>query len=57
MMDSTKAKLEAMMDTKMDGLKGEIMEGLKKLLIERPLESDNVSHEIHDEDTMKMNQD
>jgi hypothetical protein len=57
MMDSTEAKLEVMMDTKMDGLKGEIMEGLKKFLIERPPESDNVSHEIHDEDTRKMNQD
>jgi hypothetical protein len=30
MMDSTEAKLEVIMDTKMDGLKGEIMEGLKK---------------------------
>ena len=29
MMDSTEAKLEAMMDTKMDGLKEDIMEGLK----------------------------
>ena len=29
MMDSTEAKLEAIMDTKMDGLKGEIMEVLK----------------------------
>jgi hypothetical protein len=57
MMDSTEFKLEVMMDTKMDGLKGEIIEGMKKLLIERPLESDNVSHEIHDEDTWKMNQD
>jgi hypothetical protein len=57
MVDSTEAKLEAMIDTKMDGLKGEIMEGLKTLLIERPSESDNVSHEIHDEDTRKMNQD
>jgi hypothetical protein len=57
MMDSTEAKMEAMMDTKMDGLKGEIMEGLKKLIIERPPENDNVSHEIHDEDTRKMNQD
>jgi hypothetical protein len=57
MMDSTEAKMEVMMDTKMDGLKEEIMEGLKKLLIERPPESDNVSHEIHDEDTRKMNQD
>ena len=30
MMNSTKAKLGAIMDTKMDGLKREIMEGLKK---------------------------
>jgi hypothetical protein len=57
MMDSTEAKLEAIMDTKMDGLKREIMEGLKIFLIERPPESENVSHEIHDEDTRKMNQD
>jgi hypothetical protein len=57
MMDSTEDKLEVMMDTKMDGLKGEIMEGLKKLLIESPPESGNVSHEIHDEDTRKMNKD
>jgi hypothetical protein len=33
------------------------MEGLKKLIMERPPESDNVSHEMHDEDTRKMNQD
>ena len=33
------------------------MEGLKNLLIERPPESENVSHEIHDEDIRKMNQD
>jgi hypothetical protein len=46
-----------MMDTKMDGLKEDIMEGLKILIIERPHESDNVSHEIHDEDIRKMNQD
>jgi uncharacterized protein YlaN (UPF0358 family) len=57
MMDSTKAKLEEIMDTKMDGLKREIMEGLKNFLIERPPKSENVSHEIHDEDTRKMNQD
>jgi hypothetical protein len=55
MMDSTKAKLEEMINTNMYGLKGEIMEGLIKLLIERPPKSDNVSHEIHDEDTRKMN--
>jgi uncharacterized protein YlaN (UPF0358 family) len=35
MMDSTEAKLEEIMDTNMDGLKREIMEGLKNLLIER----------------------
>jgi hypothetical protein len=29
MMDSTEAKLEEIMDTKMDGLKRDIMEGLK----------------------------
>jgi hypothetical protein len=56
MMHSTKYNLEEMMDTKMNGLKGDIMEDLKKLLIERPPKSDNVSHEIHDEDTRNMNQ-
>jgi hypothetical protein len=56
MMDSTEAKLEAIMDTKMDGLKREIMEGLKNFLIERPPKIENVSHEIHDEDIRKMNQ-
>jgi len=55
MMDSMEAKLEAI-NTKMDGLKGEIMEGLKIFLIERKPESENVSHEIHDEDTRKVNQ-
>jgi hypothetical protein len=55
MMDSTEAKLEAI-NTKMDGLKREIMEGLKIFLIERTPESENVSHEIHNEDTRKMNQ-
>jgi hypothetical protein len=33
------------------------MEGLKHFLIEMLAESENVSHEIHDEDTRKMNQD
>ena len=56
MMDSTETKLEQIMDTKMDGLKRKIMEGLKFFLIERPPESENVSHEIHDEDTRNMNQ-
>jgi hypothetical protein len=48
MMDSTEAKLEAIMDTNMEGLKWEILEGLKIFLIERTPESENVSHEIHD---------
>jgi hypothetical protein len=55
MMDSIEAKLEAIMDTKLDGLKREIMEGLKNFLIERPTESENVSLEMHVEDTRKMN--
>jgi hypothetical protein len=57
MMDSTEAKLKAIMDNKMDDLKGEIVEGLKNFLIKRPPESKNVSHEIHDDDTRNMNQD
>ena len=44
-MDSMEAKLEEI-NTKMDGLKGEIMEGLKNFLIKRTPESENVSHEI-----------
>ena len=49
------AKLEAI-NTKMDPLKGEIMEVLKNFITERTLESENASHEIHDEDTRKVNQ-
>ena len=49
-------EMEAKLEAKMDGLKEEIMEVLKKIVIERTLESENVSHEIHDEDTRKMNQ-
>jgi hypothetical protein len=48
----TKYELQGMMD----GLKREIMEGLKNFLIEKTPKSENVSHEIHDEDTRKMNQ-
>ena len=55
MMDSTEAKLEAI-NTNMDGLKEEIMERLKNFVIERTHESENVSHEIHDEDIQKVNQ-
>jgi peptidoglycan hydrolase CwlO-like protein len=55
MMDSTEAKFEAI-NTKMDALKGEIMEVLKNFVTERTPESENASHEIHDEDTRKVNQ-
>jgi hypothetical protein len=48
----TKNELQGMMD----GLKREIMEELKKFLIEKTPKSENVSHEIHDEDTRKVNQ-
>jgi hypothetical protein len=49
-------EMEAKLEAKMDGLKEEIMEGLKISVIERTPESENVSHEIHDEDTRKVNQ-
>jgi hypothetical protein len=48
----TKDELQGMMD----GLKREIMEGLKIFIIERTPGSENVSHEIHEENTRKMNQ-
>jgi hypothetical protein len=51
-MDSMEAKL----DTKMDGFKGEIMEVLKKIVTEKTPESENASHEIYDEDTRKVNE-
>jgi gas vesicle protein len=62
-MDSIEAKLdtkmdsmEAKLDTKMDGLKGEIMEVLKNFVTEKTPGSENASHEIHDEDKRKVNQ-
>jgi hypothetical protein len=48
--------MESKLDTKMDGLKGEIMEVLKNFVTEKTPESENASHEIHDEDTRKVNQ-
>jgi hypothetical protein len=51
-MDSMEAKL----DTKMDGLKGEIMEVMRNFVIEKTPKSENASHEIHDVDTRKVNQ-
>jgi hypothetical protein len=59
-MDSMEAKLmdsmEANLDTKMDSLKGEIMEVLRNFVTEKTPKSENASHEIHDEDTRKVNQ-
>jgi hypothetical protein len=48
----TKDELQEMME----GLKGEIMEVLKNFVIEKTPESENASHEIHNEDTRKVNQ-
>jgi len=48
--------IEAKFDTKMDSLKGEIMEVLKIFVTEKTPESENASHEIHDEDIRKVNQ-
>jgi hypothetical protein len=49
-------EMEAKLEAKMDGLKEEILEVLKNIVIERTPESENVSHETHDEDTRKVNQ-
>jgi chromosome segregation ATPase len=54
-MDSMETKMDSM-DTKIDGLKGEIMEVLKNFIMEKTPESENASHEIHDVDTRKVNQ-
>ena len=51
-MDSMEAKL----DTKMDSMEANIMELLKTFVTEKTPESENASHEIHDEDTRKVNQ-
>jgi gas vesicle protein len=48
--------MEAKLNTKIDDLKGEIMEVLKNFVTEKTPESENASHEIHDEDTRKVNQ-
>jgi hypothetical protein len=40
----------------MEGLKGEIIEVLKNFVTEKTPKSENASHEIHDEDTRKVNQ-
>ena len=58
-MDSMKAQLDTKMDSmesKVDGLKWEIMEVLRNFVIEKTPKSENASHEIHDKDTRKVNQ-
>jgi hypothetical protein len=48
--------MEAKLDTKMDGLKGQIMEVLKNFVTKKTPVSENASHKIHDEDTRRVNQ-
>jgi hypothetical protein len=48
--------MEAKLEAKMDGLKEDIMEVLKNFVIEKTPESENASHEIHDEETRMVNQ-
>ena len=52
MMDSMEAKL----DTKMDSMEAKIMKVMKNFVTEKAPKSENASHEIHDEDTRKANQ-
>jgi predicted phage-related endonuclease len=51
-MDSIEAKL----DTNMDSMEAKIMEVMKIFVTEKTPKSENASHEIHDEDTRKVNQ-
>jgi hypothetical protein len=55
-LDTKMDSMEAKLDTKIDGLKGEIMEVLKIFVTEKTPEIENASHEIHDVDTRKVNQ-
>jgi hypothetical protein len=62
-MDSMKAQLdtkmdsmEAKLDTKMDSMEAKIMEVMKNFVTEKTPKSENACHEIHDEDTRKVNQ-
>jgi hypothetical protein len=63
LMDSMEAKLDTKMDsmedkldTKMDSMEAKIMEVMKNFVTEKTPKSENSSHEIHDEDTRKVNQ-
>jgi hypothetical protein len=59
-MHSMEAKLidsmEAKLDTNMDSMEANIMEVMKNFVTEKTPKSENSSHEIHDEDTRKVNQ-
>jgi hypothetical protein len=70
-MDSMEAKLDTKMhsmedklmdsiedkfDTKMDSMEAKIVEVMKNFVTEKTPKSENASHEIHDEDTRKVNQ-
>jgi hypothetical protein len=48
--------MEAKLDTKMDSMEAKIMEVMKNFVTEKTPKSENSSHEIHDEDTRKVNQ-
>jgi hypothetical protein len=55
----TKDELQEMrdsMEAKMDSMEAKIMEIMKNFVIEKTPKSENSSHEIHDEDTTKVNQ-
>jgi hypothetical protein len=59
MRDSMEAKMDSMeakLDTKMDSMEAKIMEVMKNFVTEKTPKSENSSHEIHDEDTRKVNQ-
>jgi chromosome segregation ATPase len=58
-MHSMEAKMDSMeskLDTKMDSMEAKIMEVMKNFVTEKTPKSENSSHEIHDEDTRKVNQ-
>ena len=48
--------MEDKLEAKMDDLKEEIMEVMKNFVTDKTPESENASHEIHDEDKRKVNQ-
>jgi hypothetical protein len=55
-LDTKMDSMEAKLDTKMDSMEAKIMEVMKNFVAEKTPKSENSSHEIHDEDTRKVNQ-